>query len=175
MEKLDLVGELLYKWRIKNVFPLIEGKLLDLGCGTNQIVKKYGNGTGIDVYQFGGADLIIEDTSKTPFADNSFNTITILAALNHIPNRREVLQEMYRILKPGGKIIITMITPKISRIWHFIRGPFDRDQKERGMKMGEVYGMTSKEVKQLLRNCNFEDIKEKKFMLGINNITIAKK
>ncbi|MFH1447742.1 MAG: hypothetical protein ABIG39_02670, partial [Candidatus Micrarchaeota archaeon] len=72
MGKLDLLGEFLYNWRIKVVLPHIEGRLMDLGCGTNKLVKIYGNGVGIDVYQFGGADLILEDTSKTPFADESF-------------------------------------------------------------------------------------------------------
>src|ERR1700690_2694335 len=100
---LDSLGEVLYNWRIRTVFPYIKGYLLDLGCGTNELVRKYGNGTGIDVFQFGGADLIVPDTSKTPFADKTFDTVTVLAALNHIPNRDQVLVEMKRILRDDGR------------------------------------------------------------------------
>jgi SAM-dependent methyltransferase len=173
--KLDLVGEILLNWRIRTVLPFIEGRLLDVGCGTNKLVRKYGSGTGVDVHQFGGADMIFEDTSRTSFNNDSFDTITIIATLNHIPNRKDVLREMHRILKPGGRIIITMIPPFISRIWHIIRSPWDRDQTERGMIEGEVYGLTKKEVRYLLGSSKFILVKEGSFMIGMNRLYIAKK
>jgi len=173
--KLDYIGELLLNWRIRTVLPQIQGRLLDVGCGTNKLVKTYGNGIGIDVHQFGGADLILSDTSKTPFSDNEFNTITIIATLNHVPNRKEMLKEMNRILKDNGRLIITMITPFISKLWHKIRASRDRDQLERGIQQGEVYGLTRKEVKKLLEETNFKIIYEKTFMLGLNRLTIVNK
>jgi len=172
----DKVGRILLDKRIKTVLPHIEGYLLDIGCGTNELVRSYsGKGIGVDVYQWGDVDVVVEDTAKLPFDDKSFDTITIIAALNHIPNRVEVLIEAKRLLRDSGKLIVTMLPPKISRVWHGIRKPWDVDQSERGMKEGEVYGMTEDNLGKLLSETGFEIEFNKKFMLGINNLTIAKK
>lgn len=172
----DKVGRVLLDKRIKIVLPYLEGSLLDIGCGTNELVRSYsGKGIGTDVYQWGDVDVIVEDTAKLPFDDKTFDTITIVATLNHIPNRTQVLLEAKRVLKDSGKLIVTMIPPKISRVWHGIRKPWDADQSERGMKEGEVYGLTENELSELLSEAGFEITFKKKFMLGINNLTIAKK
>jgi ubiquinone/menaquinone biosynthesis C-methylase UbiE len=172
----DKVGRILLDKRIKTVLPHIEGYLLDIGCGTNELLRSYsGKGIGVDVYQWGDVDIVVEDTAKLPFDDKSFDTITIIAALNHIPNRVQVLIEVKRLLRDSGKLIVTMIPPKISRVWHRIRKPWDVDQSERGMKEGEVYGMTEDELRKLLSETGFEIKFTKKFMLGINNLTITKK
>ena len=171
----DLLGKLLIDWRIKKVLPYIEGKLLDIGCGTNQLVGKYGNGVGVDVHQWGSVDLILKNTACLPFNNNSFDTITIIAALNHIPNRKKVLKEVHRILRPDGKIVITMIHPLISKVWHFLRKPWDADQQERKMKKGEVFGLTKNEIEKMFQETNFKVIKIKKFMFFINNIIIGRK
>ena len=172
----DKVGRVLLDKRIKTVLPHVEGSLLDIGCGTNELVRSYsGKGIGVDVYQWGDVDVVVEDTAKLPFDDKSFDTITIIAALNHIPNRVEVLIEAKRLLRNSGKLIVTMLPPKISRVWHGIRKPWDVDQSERGMKEGEVYGMTEDNLGKLLSETGFEIEFNKKFMLGINNLTIAKK
>ena len=45
MKKNDFIGDLLLDWRIRAVYPYINGKLLDLGCGLNYLIiitKKYG-------------------------------------------------------------------------------------------------------------------------------------
>lgn len=43
------------------------------------------------------------------------------------------------------------------------------------MKEGEVYGMTKNDLEKLLLKAGFFIKSEKKFMLGVNNLTIAKK
>ena len=171
----DSLGKFLANWRIKAVLPDVKGRLLDIGCGMNELVRQYDNGIGIDVYQWGSVDLVLEDTAQIPVSDESFDTISIIATLNHIPNREEVLKEAHRILKPKGRIIITMLPPFISRIWHFIRKPWDVDQKERGMKKGEIFGLTNKEINKLLTKAGFKIKKKKKFMFFINTITIGEK
>jgi SAM-dependent methyltransferase len=172
----DALGKLLLRWRIKTVIPYIQGRLLDIGCGMNDLVKSYsGYSIGVDVFQWGDVDLVVDNTAYLPFGDETFDTVTIIAALNHIPNRREVLIEAYRILRRTGIIIVTMIPPRISHVWHFLRKPWDVDQKERGMKNGEIFGLTPKEVRHLLSKAGFDILFEKSFMLGINHITIGRK
>jgi hypothetical protein len=68
-----------------------------------------------------------------------------------------------------------MIPPKISAIWHFLRNPWDADQAERQMKPGEVFGLVPGEVRNLLLEAGFNILYERKFMFGINRITVAGK
>jgi SAM-dependent methyltransferase len=172
----DVVGVSLMRWRTRIVLPHIRGKLLDIGCGPNHLTRTYaGEGVGVDVHQWGDVDLVVEDASDLPFADEAFDTVTIIAALNHIPNREDVLREAYRVLAHDGRIILTMIPPSISRVWHALRSPWDADQRQRGMGQGEVYGLTPGEVRRLLDEAGFVVSCEKPFMLGLNRLTTAGK
>lgn len=172
----DRLGKILMHWRIRTVLPFVNGRLLDIGCGTNELVRSYNrDGTGVDVYQWGDVDLVVEDSAAITLIQDSFDTITIIASLNHIPNREKVLKEAHRLLRADGKIILTMIPPLISRVWHFFRKPWDVDQMERGMKEGEVFGLTRKEINALLEKAGFHVIYEKRFMTGFNLLTIAEK
>lgn len=172
----DRLGRYLLAWRIQTVLPYITGRLLDIGCGTNELVKAYPReGVGVDVYPWGNVDLVVEDSSRLPFNSEDFETVTIIATLNHIPNREAVLAEARRVLRPYGRIIVTMISPKLSAIWHFLRRPWDADQRERGMKPGEVFGLAPKEVRRLLSEAGYTILFERKFMLGINRMTVAEK
>ncbi len=170
----DALGRRLCTWRVETVLPHVRGRLLDIGCGTNRLVRSYpGEGLGADVFQWGDVDIVAEDTAALPLDDESFDTVAIIAALNHIPNRGAVLTEANRVLRPGGRICITMIPPRLSTVWHLLRRPWDADQSEREMKPGEVYGLTPDEVDRLLSATGFGAVYSKRFMLGINRLTVA--
>lgn len=168
----DSLGEALAKRRVKAVLPHIRGRLLDVGCGSNRLVRHYANGVGVDVYPWPGADVIVNDTAALQWQSESFDTVTIVAALNHIPNRVAVLNECRRVLKPGGRLIITMLTPRTSRIWHWLRAPWDADQRDRGMQPGEVYGFTSAELLDLFRRAGFTLVSQQRFMFGLNRVYV---
>ena len=131
---------------------------------------------GVDVHDWGSVDYIVEDSAKLPFDDASFDTVTIIAALNHIPNREDVLTECGRLLKTNGRIIVTMITPRISAMWHALRSPWDADQRERGMTEGEIFGFTSE---QLVGTCaagmDLHSSTRKRFMLWLNSVYVFEK
>lgn len=168
----DALGEALAKTRLKAVLPHVSGRLLDVGCGSNQLVRHYANGVGVDVHPWPGADVVISDTATLEWESGSFDTVTIVAALNHIPNRTAVLNECRRVLRPGGRVVITMLTPRISRVWHWLRAPWDADQRDRGMKHGEVYGFTAGEVADLFRRAGFILLSQQRFMLGFNRVYV---
>lgn len=168
----DALGEVLAKRRLKAVLPHVSGRLLDVGCGSNRLVRHYSNGVGVDVYPWPGADLVVGDTAALHWTSESFDTVTIVAALNHIPNRAAVLTECRRVLKPGGRVVITMLTPRTSRIWHWLRAPWDADQRERGMQPGEVYGFTAAELVELFARCGFILVSQQRFMLGFNRVYV---
>jgi SAM-dependent methyltransferase len=170
----DRLGTALYDWRIRTVLPHLRGRVLDLGCGANQLIGRHAQGgVGVDVHQWGSVDVIVDDASRLPFPDGAFGTVAIVAALNHIPNREATLREARRVLAPGGRLVLTMIPPGISRVWHALRRSSDADQTERGMKPGEVYGLTSAAVRRLVQDAGFRIVEESTFMLGINRLTVA--
>ena len=171
----DRLGAALRRWRTRTVLPYTRGRLLDVGCGSNELVRRHGNGVGVDVYQWGDVDLVVPDTAHLPYESESFDTATIVAALNHIPNREEVLREAWRLLRPGGRIVVTMIPPALSHAWHVARRRWDADQSERGMKEGEVWGLTRADVVRLLEEAGFVIHAQKRFMLGANLLTVAEK
>lgn len=160
--------------RLWAVSPYLKGRLLDIGCGDNELVRLYGHGVGVDVYDWGGGALILPDCSRLPFPDRSFDTITILAALNHIPNRLEVLKEVYRLLAEDGRLLITMINPVISYVGHRFIWWWSED-KERGMEPGEVYGFWNKDLIALVARAGFKLALHKRFVYGLNNLFIFRK
>lgn len=154
--------------RLNMVVPYIEGNLLDIGAGQNTLVKMYGNGIGVDVFDWGDGALVIEDTSKLPFPDHSFHTVTIIAALNHIPNRKSVLHEVRRVIKQDGQLIITMIDPVLGGIGHAIWW-YSEDKARGGMIEGEVGGIWTHDLVLMCSEEGFSLQIHRKFLYGLNN------
>ena len=165
--------DLFEKYRIKYVLPFIQGHLLDVGCGYNKLVATYNSGVGVDVYNWSGVDVLIGDAAFLPFKDKCFDTVTVVAALNHIPNRDKALIEIRRVLADSGNLLITMINPLVGHVVHFI---FRHDEKVRKkFKHGELKGMTARQVRLELYKAGFKMVKEQYFEFGLNRLYMAKK
>lgn len=153
-----------------------KGRVLDIGCGANNFVHSYGNGVGVDVAEWKGCDIVITDAAKLPFKKAEFDTVSYLACLNHIPNRDESLKDAARVLKKDGRIIITMITPKMGSFIHWWRFRNDPDHQERHIDHEhELMGMSPSHIKQILAEAGFTSVKRKRFVYGMNNIYIAQR
>ena len=174
-KKKDRIGHYLQNKRISAVLPHVKGKVLDIGCGTNEFKKHYhGETVGIDVFDWGGADLIVKDSSKLPYPDKSFDTITFIACIGHIINYKEVLKEANRLLRDDGKIIITS-PPFSTRFWHRLRKRSDPDQIHRGIEKGETLGFTYDRMKEVLSETGFQIQEYKKFVFRLNRLFIGTK
>lgn len=165
----------LEKRRIRIVAVNARGRLLDVGCGENRLVREYGNGTGVDVHDWGDVDVVVPSSGDLPFPDRSYDTVSFLACLNHIPNRDEALREARRVLRDDGILLATMIPPVISAIWHHIVEPWDHDQSHRGMQEGEVWGFTSSQMRELFERAGFQLVSKRGFIFGLNTLYIARK
>ena len=104
------------------------GVLADLGCGTCSLLKKLlprtGETIGVDYSQamldeakevlntqVDEVDLRLGNLEHLPLADNSVNTALAYMVLHHVPAPIEALKEAYRVLEPGGQLIIVDLTP----------------------------------------------------------------
>ena len=159
--------------RVFTVLPNVKGKLLDIGCGNNRLVREYGRGVGIDVYRRSDDVIIVEDSSSIPMESHIFDTITFLASLNHVPNREEAIKEARRLLKDDGRIIVTMINPVLGMIGHKIW--WYGEDRERGMEPGETYGLWNKDIIEMFKRNGFELELHKRFVYCMNNLFVFRK
>lgn len=169
----------------------VVGKCLDIGCGrNNRFIKEFvkHDGVGIDVFKYDGLTKknIVKDMTKLPFPGEIFDTVTLIANINHIPKsiRIKELKEINRILKKNGQLIVTMGNPLVEIVVHkvvwfydkFFKTNFDVDT-ERGMEHDEDYYLTDKQIIDLLIDTNFQFKKRKKFITqwGLNHLIIGRK
>ncbi|MEV0195820.1 demethylmenaquinone methyltransferase [Nonomuraea sp. NPDC050691] len=53
-----------------------------------------------------GVPFVAGDAMKLPFADDSFDAVTISVALRNVHDTAQALREMLRVTKPGGRLVI---------------------------------------------------------------------
>lgn len=103
-------------------------RLLDVACGAGGPALRIAGLTGcsvvgIDVHEQAIATgrslaaerglcglaefLVVDAAAGLPFPDDAFDAITCIDAINHLPERRHVLAEWARLLKPGGRLLFT--------------------------------------------------------------------
>lgn len=122
----EVLDDFRYKWPVvKKYIPTKKNiRLLDFGCGKGVILQKILKInpalkiTGVDV-----SDQALKVTRKKlpnqkfikidegvilPFDDNTFDFITVLDVLEHVYDTQLIYKELARILKPRGKILITV-------------------------------------------------------------------
>lgn len=104
------------------------GRLFDAGCGDGQflhLMKQRGwQGKGVDfdaaAIETGkkkyGVDLEVGDFQTVPIEGSSFDAVTMSHVIEHVPDPIACLDKCRRLLKPGGRLIVT--TPNIRSLGH---------------------------------------------------------
>lgn len=94
-----------------------------------------------------------------PFADNSFDLIWSLESGEHMPDKAQFLAECYRVLQPGGKIILaTWCHRETSMIGNLTTSEI-RHLKEIYRVYCLPYVIALSEYKTIAQQCGFQDIK----------------
>jgi SAM-dependent methyltransferase len=107
--------------------PAMKGKLLDFGCGSKPYkqlfkVEEY---IGLDYenkghpHDFEHID-VIYDGQNIPFHDNNFDSVLSTEVFEHVFNLSRVLDEINRVMKPNGCLLVTC-----PFVWNEHEVPFD--------------------------------------------------
>lgn len=150
---------------IKHLNIKLDGKLLNIWSRTGNavpyLIKKF---PGIKVYNLEVSSKMIEiarrkfpdqeflktDLENLDFTDNFFDGILSLETLEHAPDPDGFLKELFRVLKPGG-ILVMSLPPRTAEIPLRIYDLFFTNHGE-----GPHCFLSSKEVKRYLERAGFE-------------------
>lgn len=169
--------------RFAMVLPELRGRVLDVGAGDNLLVNMYrqraadcsagdaaARSVGVDVVDWGSDCTLVERSDRLPFPDASFDTICFIACLNHIPERADALIEARRLLRPGGRILVTMIGRFIGRVGHALW--WYSEDKHREVDEHEEMGLDAREVHALFAWAGYRCVRVERFVYGLNRLHV---
>jgi SAM-dependent methyltransferase len=174
----SILDKLIRKLRLDQVISQISSQsvVVDIGCGYNaklltDLKKHIKLGIGIDQkVEFETQDNItlkkLTLDNKLPVEDNIADVVTLLAVIEHVKYPEELIQESFRVLKPGGKILITTPTPRARvplEIMAFNLGIIDK--REILDHKNYFWGF---QLYNILKNSGFDNIEWHEFELGMN-------
>lgn len=99
----------------------LTGSVLDAGCG-GQAYRRFlaaDRYLGMEYNRSVQPDLL-GDVQRLPFADASFDNLLCTEVLEHVPEPGQAMDELYRVLKPGGRALITA-----PMCWNLHYQPYD--------------------------------------------------
>lgn len=170
------------KNRLLPLFGPISGKnILDVGAGTGRLAgeleKNGAKVTALDISSKMLAQLkkkspkvetVVADAESLPFPDNSFDYVLAAFLIVHLKDPKRFFDEAYRVLKDGGRLVVSNINQKEP----------PEIKTEKGTIRIESYYHRPEKIREILSDLAFgiereEIIKEKD--LWVNQIIVAKK
>lgn len=180
---MKFTDRLLQRWRIAKVRPFIASgaRILDIGSADGALFKALGD-------RIGPGSLGVDPTLKMALTVNGcellpgyfpdavsvnkgpFDVITMLAVLEHFPVEAYVpLRSGCRqLLKPGGKVLITVPSPQVDNILIILKALRLVD----GMSLEEHHGFAVKETLDIFPQPEFRLVVRRTFQLGLNNMFV---
>ena len=161
--------------RIKKAAPYLRGKILDYGCGigslaeicvTNDYIGVDIDGPSINIARMKNPRFRFE--TIMPEGEH-FDSIVLLAVIEHIKNPVDILKQMSVMLNPDGWIVITTPHP-VADIIHYL-----------GVQIGLLSALANEQHEKLIdlsrmsgiaAQADFSISKYERFLLGANQLFI---
>lgn len=159
--------------RIIEKLDLSDEKLLDVGCGTGEILNSLGKiypnaglyGIDISPQMIEVANkkeyakkikYVCGDAENIPYPDNKFDVLLTSESFHHYPNPTKALKEFGRVLKTNGKLILCDMYRPFG-IRHIMNFMF------KIMNTGDIKMYNKKEISYLLTSCGFRILNYQKY------------
>lgn len=181
-----LLEPLLRRLRLQRVISQIpsNAKVLDIGCGRsaallNAIAPRIDHGVGIDFKvsqaKVGNIETIpCKLDQSLPFPDQCFDIVTMLAVLEHIEHEAPILQEIHRVLKNSGKLILTVPSVRAQPVLEFLAYRL-KIVDEAEIRDHKRYYDRQTLHKVMLENVPFQSFQHQYFQFGMNNFCLVTK
>lgn len=153
-----------------NQLSSFDRRVLDVGCGTGvfaaAVLRQFPHSEvwGIDLSQgmlsrcpvndpelAGRLHCVRGDSAHLPFADGSFDAVTCSHSFHHYPHQEEVLAEMHRVLRTGGRLLL--IDGDRDRLWGWLVFEVAVVQVE-----GDVHHQTSAALREMYAQQGFINV-----------------
>jgi SAM-dependent methyltransferase len=154
----------------KRVYPVLnlqlEDDLLEVACGSGHFLKKYASHVrsiaGLDLSEImikiatrknkdritaRTAEFVQGEASQLPWEDDRFSVVTSMGSFVAFPKPLESIKEMHRVLRPGGRVVISI--------------EFNAEDGVDHTKMVEQWGillLTEEDVRSMMKEAGFKEI-----------------
>lgn len=177
------VSQYLEGLRMRAIRPYVVGQILDIGCGYGSVIRTLVPATedyvGIDhnlvvvqwlhkqypAYQF----LTLDMDSDSIQLPRKFDTVLMIAVLEHLATPARLIASMVGILKPSGRIVVTTPTPFGGWV-HTIGGGLGVFSREAKDDHKGFYDRGS--LARLFQNAGLKLVEHHYFMAGMNQLSI---
>lgn len=171
---------LIQTWRMRVAARWISqgSRILDIGCHQGEFFlwlgDKIASSVGFDPLYQENANLKRHQffTSNfqegSSFEDKSFDAIVMLATIEHIHDKSVIAREAARLLRTGGRVIITVPSLLVDKILEILLFLHIVD----GMSLEEHHGFQPDDLPNIFIPEGFSLRKKQKFQLGLNNLYI---
>jgi demethylmenaquinone methyltransferase/2-methoxy-6-polyprenyl-1,4-benzoquinol methylase len=167
--------------------------VLDVASGTGDLAKAFAKAVGrngkvvmTDINEsmlqvgrerledagiIGNIECIQADAEKLPFESNYFDCVSIAFGLRNVTDKAAAIKSMYRVLKPGGKLLILEFshpqTPLINKLYDFYSfnvipkmGELITNDRDSYQYLVESIRMhpDQETLKSMMQECGFEDV-----------------
>lgn len=186
MKEEPILEPILRYFRLSKVLRHIPHNVvvLDIGCGTKatflrHISPRIRQGIGVDfkVDPFESGNITVSPlhfSGQLPFSDATFDVVTMLAVLEHIEHESAMVTEVYRVLVPGGKLILTVPSVWAQPILEFLAYRL-KIVSEDEIRDHKRYYNRQKLYQILIKKGGFSDFNHQYFQLRMNNFCTVNK
>ena len=161
-----------------------ETQLLDVACGPGIVAcaaaGRAAQVTGIDLtpamidqarlrqeaLSLANVAWLIGNATALPFAPASFDVVLTRYSFHHFASPAAVLAEMARVCRPGGRVVVTDVTPSA-------RSQAAYDRMERLRDPSHICALTIEQLRQLGQGCDLVEVCGDGYRLEVALATVA--